>query len=91
MSINSYKICILQFVFNKLTSKPVVMQEVFGQGDWIRTNDPCIPSAILYQAELHPDKILPTFGAPSRIRTDNLQALDLLPLTNWATGAIWYA
>lgn len=25
------------------------------RGDWIRTSGPCLPKAVLYQAELHPD------------------------------------
>jgi hypothetical protein len=24
------------------------------RGDWIRTSGPCLPKAVLYQAELHP-------------------------------------
>src|SRR6266849_4996196 len=26
-----------------------------GRGDWIRTSDSCVPNAVLYQAELHPE------------------------------------
>jgi hypothetical protein len=26
-----------------------------GRGDWIRTSDTCVPNAVLYQAELHPE------------------------------------
>ena len=28
-----------------------------GRGDRIRTYDPCLPKAVLYQAELHPDGV----------------------------------
>jgi hypothetical protein len=28
---------------------------LIGRGDRIRTYDPCLPKAVLYQAELHPD------------------------------------
>lgn len=28
---------------------------VFGRGKRIRTSDPCVPNAVLYQAELFPD------------------------------------
>lgn len=28
---------------------------MIGRGDRIRTCDPCLPKAVLYQAELHPD------------------------------------
>src|SRR3954467_10579588 len=27
-----------------------------GRGDWIRTSDSCVPNAVLYQAELHPER-----------------------------------
>lgn len=27
----------------------------YGRGDMIRTCDSCVPNAVLYQAELHPD------------------------------------
>jgi hypothetical protein len=28
---------------------------VFGRGERIRTSDSCVPNAVLYQAELHPE------------------------------------
>jgi hypothetical protein len=30
-------------------------QLFFGRGERIRTSDSCVPNAVLYQAELHPD------------------------------------
>ena len=30
-------------------------KEGVGRGDWIRTSDTCVPNAVLYQAELHPE------------------------------------
>ena len=31
--------------------------EIIGRGERIRTSDSCVPNAVLYQAELHPDVI----------------------------------
>jgi hypothetical protein len=28
---------------------------IIGRGERIRTSGPCLPKAVLYQAELHPD------------------------------------
>ena len=30
-------------------------KQEFGRGERIRTSDSCVPNAVLYQAELHPD------------------------------------
>ena len=32
------------------------VDEKVGRGDWIRTSDTCVPNAVLYQAELHPEE-----------------------------------
>ena len=29
--------------------------DFIGRGERIRTSDSCVPNAVLYQAELHPD------------------------------------
>ena len=33
----------------------IEIREVNGRGERIRTSGPCLPKAVLYQAELHPD------------------------------------
>jgi hypothetical protein len=30
-------------------------EEIYGRGERIRTSDSCVPNAVLYQAELHPE------------------------------------
>ena len=31
------------------------LRSIYGRGERIRTSDSCVPNAVLYQAELHPD------------------------------------
>ena len=35
----------------------IAFYEDIGRGERIRTSGPCLPKAVLYQAELHPDLI----------------------------------
>ncbi len=46
-----------------------------GRGERIRTSDSCVPNAVLYQAELHPDSLTATFGKSQKLlvtaKTDN--------------------
>ncbi len=37
-------------------TKYLTNQEKTGRGEKIRTSGPCLPKAVLYQAELHPDE-----------------------------------
>ena len=49
--------------------------------DWTRTSDPCVPNAMLYQAELRPEALPPTelFGrsAPVTVRAPDFTFCDL--------------
>jgi hypothetical protein len=38
----------------------VAFCRIFGRGKRIRTSGPCVPNAVLYQAELFPDTALET-------------------------------
>ena len=40
---------------NVESSVLVVSKEIPGRGERIRTSDSCVPNAVLYQAELHPE------------------------------------
>ena len=37
-----------------------------GRGERIRTSGPCLPKAVLYQAELHPDWVSENMGTMRR-------------------------
>src|SRR3990170_88642 len=39
----------------RIRNRTSVMSEITGRGERIRTSGPCLPKAVLYQAELHPD------------------------------------
>ena len=39
---------------------------VNGRGERIRTSGPCLPKAVLYQAELHPDWVSENMGTMRR-------------------------
>src|SRR5712671_535299 len=39
------------------TSRPIVSQQLFGRGSWIRTNDLQYPKLPRYQAALYPDRL----------------------------------
>ena len=43
------------------TVERAINQSVNGRGERIRTSGPCLPKAVLYQAELHPDCIPTNF------------------------------
>ena len=38
-----------------------------GRGERIRTSDSCVPNAVLYQAELHPEKPILILAVPGAI------------------------
>ena len=38
---------------------PIAKSGKIGRGERIRTSDSCVPNAVLYQAELHPELPLP--------------------------------
>ena len=38
--------------------------KIYGRGERIRTSDSCVPNAVLYQAELHPEAITRLTGWP---------------------------
>ena len=38
-----------------------------GRGERIRTSGSCLPKAVLYQAELHPDALLPSAGRDASV------------------------
>ena len=48
------------------TVERVINQSVNGRGERIRTSGPCLPKAVLYQAELHPDWVSENMGTMRR-------------------------
>ena len=45
--------------FNRITNHSLLIRnDIFGRGKRIRTSGPCVPNAVLYQAELFPDVLL---------------------------------
>ena len=46
-----YEVYAIQYAYRP---EPVTTSEN-GRGERIRTSGPCLPKAVLYQAELHPD------------------------------------
>ena len=52
--------------------EPVTTSEN-GRGEGIRTSGPCLPKAVLYQAELHPDWVSANTG-PMRRQNDRANA-----------------
>ena len=42
--------------FDRITNhSSLIRNNIFGRGKRIRTSGPCVPNAVLYQAELFPD------------------------------------
>ena len=45
--------------FDRITNhSSLIRNDIFGRGKRIRTSGPCVPNAVLYQAELFPDVLL---------------------------------
>ena len=45
--------------FDRITNhSSLIRNSIFGRGKRIRTSGPCVPNAVLYQAELFPDVLL---------------------------------
>ncbi len=47
--------CLLAIADRHHSQGPSPMMDLNGRGERIRTSDTCVPNAVLYQAELHPD------------------------------------
>ena len=60
---------------------------LLGRGEWIRTSDTCVPNAVLYQAELHPDGSRHNNGGPPR-RTPILAKIPCKSKRQTASAAI---
>ena len=58
------------------TVERVINQSVNGRGERIRTSGPCLPKAVLYQAELHPDWVSANTG-PMRRQNDRANAKSM--------------
>ncbi len=44
--------------FDRITNhSSLIRKDIYGRGKRIRTSGPCVPNAVLYQAELFPDTI----------------------------------
>ena len=45
--------------FDRITNhSSLIRNDIYGRGKRIRTSGPCVPNAVLYQAELFPDSTL---------------------------------
>jgi hypothetical protein len=54
-------------------AKSLKWLELNGRGERIRTSGPCLPKAVLYQAELHPDWVSENMG-PMHRQNDRVNA-----------------
>ena len=71
-------------VVNLKTACIAMLQEVIGRGERIRTSGPCLPKAVLYQAELHPVICFYAIG----VRLKNARMRPLLRVSAFALSQI---